>query len=158
MRRTLLALLAAATVAAPAAPAADVRRDTVVVKITSPPQFFDSTPDCPEFRGVAQLTGLDGRPAGTGDLCVRAVEFPPNAFLERARLTLELRGGTIVAEVTLIDFFAPDGSATHVGWGFVVDGTGRYHDASGIFAAYGRITFDAEGNPSPDLTYVVRLR
>ena len=159
MRRTLLTALAVVAIAAGAAPAAGARarHETVVVKITSPPDFRQD-PHCPEFLGVAALTHRDGSPAGTAYLCVRKLEFPPNALVEYARLTLELQDGTIETEVTLVDVFRPDGSALHFGSGVVVGGTGRYAGASGTFAAFGRIVFDAEGIPSPDLTYVVQLR
>jgi hypothetical protein len=153
---TALALVAIAAVAAPAA-GARARHETVVVKITSPPDFRQD-PQCPEFLGVAALTHRDGSPAGTANLCVRKVEFPPNAFVEHARLTLDLQGGTIEIEVTLVDVFRPDGSALHFGWGYVVGGSGRYRGAAGILAAFGRIVFDAQGTPSPDLTYAVHLR
>ena len=158
MKRSLLAILALLALTAIAAPAAaaGARHETVVVKITSAPEFLQD-PNCAEFLGMADLTHRDGSPAGKAYLCVRAVEFPPNAFVERARLTLELADGTIEIEVTLVDLFRPDGTVLHLGWGAVVGGTGRYAGASGIFAGFGRIAFDAEGNPMPDLTYVVRL-
>jgi hypothetical protein len=154
----LLTLLVVTLVAAPAAAGTQTRHETVVVKITTTPDSPGSTDECPIRLGIATLTRPDGRPAGRAVLCVRDFDELANGFAEHARLTFDLAHGTVEAEVTLLYLFRADGSATHLGGGTVVGGTGRYDDAEGFFAGVGRITFDAEGNPLPNLTYVLRLR
>lgn len=129
----------------------------LVVRIVSPPTFFDSTDECAAGGSIVALSSLTGRPLGQATLCNSEILPTSRGFVEIATMKLELSGGSIVAAMRIAFIFSPDGSrALQLATGTILEGTGAYEGARGSVHGGGPIVFGPEG-PEPNLTYVIRV-
>jgi hypothetical protein len=129
----------------------------LVVRIVSPPTFFDSTPECPVGGSTVPLSSPSGGPLGHATLCNSEVLPTSRGFIEIGTMTLELREGSIVAAVRIAFVFSRDGSrALQLAAGTILHGTGEYEGARGWIRGGGPIVLGPD-RPEPNLTYVLRV-
>ncbi len=163
----VVALAVASMIALQIAPAqasgrpVDRHRTTIVVELA--PNL--SVPvDCPDalFGFALDVSSVGGTPVGTGRTCVRSLEGcdPFVASCHRtvhATMTLDLRRGALIADLTLCEILPTENSFIQFARGAITGGTGAYATANGRIVGGGRGAFDEQFAFSGRLIYVAVL-
>ena len=167
-RKILVTVLAVATmIALQAAPAhavngtVDRHQTTIVVDLTPDLSVPVSCPDAP-FGFALDVSSPSGTTVGSGRTCVKSLEGcdPFVAFCHRtvhATMTLDLRRGSLIVDLFLLEVLPTEASFVQFGKGTVSGGTGDFATARGRIVGGGRGAFDDQLQFTGRLTYVAVL-
>jgi hypothetical protein len=169
-RKILVVALAVATmIALQAAPAHAVngtverQQTTIVVDLAPDLSVPVSCPDDALFGFAFDVSSSNGTPVGTGRTCVESLVGcdPFVAFCHQtahATLTLDLRRGSLIVDLVLLEVLPTESSFVQFGQGTISGGTGDFAAARGQMVGGGRGTFDNQGGFTGRLIYVAVLR